>query len=284
MVGGVTAIQYGTALNREIWLSETRELYFIPVILGGLWFGKKWGLANSFLVSLVYSPLMFGLVEPELLLGEEMSPMFWYSFWGSGIEVVLFNVAGFLAGVYGDARRGFGSKRLAPPHLEGPGRNILFYVDETSVSVTAAHYVARVFSPHSEQKFVLFSVSAQKDDEFYPDPGVAGESGHANSVSSEDSVDRIRQILIDAGISPAAIEVKASHVQKRARISDRLLGELQKGDYHTIVLGKYHLTKAEEFLFGSKAIRLVREAGVNVISVKGPVARESQAGQAGPPS
>ncbi len=62
---GVTVLHYTTAINSLPWHTVYRELYFVPIVLSGLWFGKKWGLANSILVSLVYVPHMLELIQAQ---------------------------------------------------------------------------------------------------------------------------------------------------------------------------------------------------------------------------
>lgn len=124
---------------------------------------------------------------------------------------------------------------------------------------------------HRDQRITLLWVSARKGEEFFPDPEAAREADEDQGDREKESLNTAREVLLKAGILPDSLEVKSFRVEKRARISDRILQELEKGDYHTIVLGKHRLSKSEEFLFGSKAIRLVREAGVNVVAVKTPL-------------
>ncbi len=197
--------------------------------------------------------------------------MSWDSLWGNGLQVVLFNVTGFLAGGYGDARRGFGARMLEPSVPGKSGQDVLLYVDETPASLLAAHYVAKVFTAHRGQRITLLWISTRKDDEFFPDSDAAKEPEEVHQAGAEESLNRVKQILLDAGILPEFIQAKSYTVQKRSRISDRILQELEEDGYHTIILGKHRLTKPEEFLFGSKAVRLVREAGVNVLAANTPL-------------
>lgn len=63
-----------------------RELYFIPILLGGLWFGLKGGLATSLTISLVYAPYVF--VEGEIQ--RNLWPVFF--------QIMMFNIVAVLVG------------------------------------------------------------------------------------------------------------------------------------------------------------------------------------------
>jgi nucleotide-binding universal stress UspA family protein len=267
----VTVLHYSTAMGAVPWHTVYRELYFIPIVMSGVWFGKRWGLGASVMASLAYLPHMVRLIgfRSEMALGSDS--MFWDSLWVNSFQVFLFNVTGLLAGGYGDARRGFRARLRTPILPAESGRDVLLFLDETPASLMAARYVAEVFSVHRDQRITLLWVSPRKGEEFFPDPEAVKEAEEVQIDREKESLNQARQVLLDAGILPDSLQVKSFRVETRSRISDRILQELEEGDYHTIVLGKHRLSKSEEFLFGSKAIRLVREAGVNVIAAKAPL-------------
>lgn len=59
LVAVVTLLHYA-AISEDLGLHLLhRELYFIPIVLASFWFGLKFGLATSVVVSIVYAPHVF---------------------------------------------------------------------------------------------------------------------------------------------------------------------------------------------------------------------------------
>lgn len=87
LVCGITALHYLTATDRAHAHDVFRRLYFIPVILGGIWFGLRGGFITALCVSVVYAPhvvFQWGRIpgsHPEQYL-----------------EILLFNVIGVITG------------------------------------------------------------------------------------------------------------------------------------------------------------------------------------------
>jgi signal transduction histidine kinase len=84
---GITALHYFTATDQVNAHDVYRRLYFIPVILGGIWFGLRGGFSTALFVSVVYAPhvvFQWGKIpgsHPEQYL-----------------EILLFNVIGVITG------------------------------------------------------------------------------------------------------------------------------------------------------------------------------------------
>ncbi len=87
LVCGITALHYLTATDRPLAHDVFRRLYFIPVILGGIWLGLRGGFGTALLVSVVYAPhvvFQWGSIpglHPEQYL-----------------EILLFNIIGGITG------------------------------------------------------------------------------------------------------------------------------------------------------------------------------------------
>ncbi|MEN8232143.1 MAG: HAMP domain-containing sensor histidine kinase, partial [Thermodesulfobacteriota bacterium] len=58
VVGFITLLHYQTAADAGIRHVIFRELYFLPIILGGFWFGLRGGLLTALAISLLYGPLI----------------------------------------------------------------------------------------------------------------------------------------------------------------------------------------------------------------------------------
>ncbi len=84
---GITALHYTTTTDRAHAHDVFRRLYFIPVILGGIWFGLRGGFGTALVVSVVYAPhvvFQWGRItgsHPEQYL-----------------EMLLFNIIGVITG------------------------------------------------------------------------------------------------------------------------------------------------------------------------------------------
>jgi len=87
LVLGITALHYLTSTHKHQYHDIYRRLYYIPVVLGGLWFTLRGGVGTAVVVSLLFAPHVlfqwghYPTAEPEQYL-----------------EILLYNVIGFLTG------------------------------------------------------------------------------------------------------------------------------------------------------------------------------------------
>ncbi len=91
---GMTALHYFTQKSQDYYHIFYRELYYLPIIMSGLWFGLRGGLIASISTCLLYSPLVF---------------MNWEGFSANDfdiiMELVLYNVVAMLLGILADRER-----------------------------------------------------------------------------------------------------------------------------------------------------------------------------------
>jgi nucleotide-binding universal stress UspA family protein len=80
-------------------------------------------------------------------------------------------------------------------------------------------------------------------------------------------------LLLESGLQEANISCRFVR-HENTRVSDMLLAEQESGGYSAIIVGRHRLTRAEEFLFGSVAIRLARQANCPVWVIGGMSASE----------
>jgi glucose-6-phosphate-specific signal transduction histidine kinase len=66
----ITVVHYLTRQEAIFVHVVFRELYFIPIILGGFWFGLKGGLITALIVSVLYLPIAIGV--PDKFSGDEL--------------------------------------------------------------------------------------------------------------------------------------------------------------------------------------------------------------------
>jgi len=87
LTAGITALHYSTTVHADHYHDIYRRLYYIPIVLGGLWFGLRGGVIVAASISLMYAPHVL------LQWGHQVSlPLEQY------LEIVLYNGIGFLTG------------------------------------------------------------------------------------------------------------------------------------------------------------------------------------------
>lgn len=91
LVAGISLLHYITQLGRAYEHSFYRELYFLPIILAGFWFGLRGGLPTSLTITILYLPFIFGQQEG-------FSP----STFDNTMEILLFNVVAVTLGFFRD--------------------------------------------------------------------------------------------------------------------------------------------------------------------------------------
>ena len=287
----ITLLHYTTPPGRTPLHIFYRELYFIPIILAGLWGGKKTGLITSIAITLVYLPHVFFLAEPygdsqhrmmTGMMNMEMMTRVADSYWGNAFQIFFFNIAGFFTGAYADVKRGYYEKRTHDYRPVKYKKKFLLCVEDSQSSLYAAKYFADFFGREPDVGVTLLWVSTGSDPDYF-------ETSEAASVYEKELLDKgetllqqVEKILVDGGVDTDRIQIKVLTAKRNNKISDVILNHLEQEDYGTIVVGKDPLSKSQEFLFGSVAVNLVRNASINVLTVKGseiPGSEESHSGQ-----
>ena len=87
----ITMVHFLTR-QEEIFLHVIyRELYFLPIILAGFWFGLRGGLATALVITALYMPIVIG--KPSGLTGHDLENL---------LQILLFNIIGILVGCLQD--------------------------------------------------------------------------------------------------------------------------------------------------------------------------------------
>ena len=87
MIGLVTALHYLTATQHSQYHDIYRRLYYLPIVLGGLWFSLRGGVGTALLVSVLYAPHI--LFQWGHLPSSHLEQY---------LEILLYNTIGFLTG------------------------------------------------------------------------------------------------------------------------------------------------------------------------------------------
>jgi nucleotide-binding universal stress UspA family protein len=274
LVAVLTVLHYGTGPHLPALHLLYRELYFVPIFLAGRWLGLRGGLATSLIITALYLPHM--LVRWGAASAVEFLNIFGHAGHvdpidvGNLLELVLFNVFAVIVGRYTDIQRDYATAiRSARERPQAPvqaaGRKLLLYLDESEASLRAARYVADMMAG-SRVKVTLLTVYQEPRADLFSSGTEFERFRREKRTALENALEEARRVLLSAGFPEADIATREA-VQLSGQPSDRVLSEQHSGGYDTIVLGKERLTKAQEFLFGSVAVRLVREARGGVLVV-----------------
>lgn len=87
LVGGITAVHYSTGTEHSHTHNIYRRLYYLPIVLGGIWFCLRGGVGVAVLVSILYAPHVLLQWGNQPSIHEEQY-----------LEILLYNTIGFLTG------------------------------------------------------------------------------------------------------------------------------------------------------------------------------------------
>jgi two-component system, NtrC family, sensor histidine kinase HydH len=90
----VSLLYYMTSLRLYLFQELVTRLYYMPIILGGVWFGLRGGIQASLLVTLICLPHTWRAAKVDQAL-----------FYDEVLELFLFNLVGAVAGAWRDRER-----------------------------------------------------------------------------------------------------------------------------------------------------------------------------------
>jgi nucleotide-binding universal stress UspA family protein len=232
-----------------------RSIYFVPIVLIALWKGKKGGLISSLIASVLISPhFFFDLSSNEFILE-------------NSISIILFNLTGLAVGFYSDRQKR--SYFVERTHISNPttfGKNILIYLDDTPLSLKVVHWAVQFLNLHRDIQITILFVLLNRTE-----PTSSAKSpGEQDIEKALDHLKDAKNSLVENGIPEDKIEMKhvAAVATSPRPSSDKILEELEKKNYDAILVPKHYKTRAQEFILGDVAVRLMRDASVPVLAIK----------------
>jgi len=138
-------------------------------------------------------------------------------------------------------------------------KHLLIAIDESDSSRRAVLYVADFLGGFPGFRVSLLSIIPEPEQDFYETEAelkawVEEKIGNANKL-----LEHYRTILIQSGFPEDKVRFH-SCVGDAKSLSDVILAIRCDLTCCTVVVGRHHKTRAEEFLFGSTSNRLVHEA------------------------
>ncbi len=132
--------------------------------------------------------------------------------------------------------------------------SILFAVNESTSSQGAVHYLSALPMCPENIYIKLLHVFRQ------PSSGeeMMGKKYMAEQVERyQATLDDAKERLVEGGFVADNIETELV-TDPYPTISDGIIDQFQKGNYHMVVIGRKRMSKAEEFVLGDPSVRLVR--------------------------
>ncbi len=107
VISGITAQHYLTGVSHENLALHNIHylLYFLPILMGGIWYGLVGGAATAVLVSVLYAPVVFGHLGQNVFSSGTQKTL----------EIVIYNLVGWVTGILSQRQRieGEGYRRAA---------------------------------------------------------------------------------------------------------------------------------------------------------------------------
>ena len=257
---GVSFLHF-TTLHQPVLHLIHRELYLIPMVLCAYWFGKKWGLTMCAVVAILFFPWT---LMHTMEAGVRYHAL-------NVIEIMVFFLIAYFVGFYHDARVSLYASLAAAPEiptrtLMDHGRNLLLCIHNSPNVLKAAKYVANTFADQKGTVVTVFGIVREPSFDLF-NTREEWENAKKESQSEISGLtEQTQNILVEGGLPKEAIRTKASRISKES-VALKIMEEQEQFHYDTIVIGGTKMSKAQEFLFGNAAVKLVREAGCPITTV-----------------
>jgi nucleotide-binding universal stress UspA family protein len=135
--------------------------------------------------------------------------------------------------------------------------HLLLAVDESESSSRAVYYVADFLGGFPGFRVTLLSVIPEPEEDFFDTDQEMDEWTKEKTDAANKLLEGYQRILVLAGFPEMKVNYNACLGQSKS-LSDAILAI--RCERCTVVVGRSHKSKAEEFLFGSTSSRLVHQA------------------------
>ncbi len=138
-------------------------------------------------------------------------------------------------------------------------KHLLIAIDQSDSSRRAVLYVADVLGGFAGFRATLLSIIPEPEEDFFDTEEEKVAWIREKREEANKLLENYRQILIQAGFEADKVRIR-SCVGDVKSLSEAILDSRCDLTCCTVVVGRHHKTKAEEFLFGSTSSKLVHEA------------------------
>jgi nucleotide-binding universal stress UspA family protein len=138
-------------------------------------------------------------------------------------------------------------------------KHLLIAVDESDSSRRAVLYVADFLGGFPGFRVTLFSIIPDPEEDFFDSEAEQNAWIRQKLDAANKMLENYQQVLIQSGFPEGKVRFR-SCVGEAKSLADAILETRCDLTCCTVVVGRHHKTKAEEFLFGSTSSKLVHEA------------------------
>jgi len=250
---------YSTDIHHPVLHILHRELYLLPIVFAAYWFGRKGGLTASIIASLLFLPLTF--MGHQATATNQLDNV---------LDLLMFNCVAYLLGKYRDVQRAryttFWRPETESSALQPSHRRVLLVIDNSVNAAKTARYVVESYGKNPDMTVTILGFIREPSLDLFANRDEFREAKELSEETIAYLVADAHQTLLSGGFPQEAISVKTIRIGKET-IASKLLDEQNKVPYHSIVVGGAKISKAEEFIFGNLAVKLVRESNCPVVTV-----------------
>jgi len=138
-------------------------------------------------------------------------------------------------------------------------KHLLVAIDQSDSSRRAVLYVADFLGGIPGFRVTLLSIIPEPEEDFFDKEEEKNAWIRDQREAANKMLNTYQKILIQAGFEPDKVRIR-SCVGDVKSLSEAILDTRCDLTCCTVVVGRHHKTKAEEFLFGSTSNRLIHEA------------------------
>ncbi|HAK60955.1 MAG TPA: universal stress protein [Nitrospiraceae bacterium] len=138
-------------------------------------------------------------------------------------------------------------------------RHVLIAVDQTENSKRAVLYVADFLGGNPGFRATLLSVVPKPEEDLFENEEERSAWAKEKVTAANALLNRYREVLIHSGFPEDKVQIR-SCVGEDKSLSEIILEYQCEMSCCTVVVGRHHKSKAEEFLFGSTSSQLVHRA------------------------
>lgn len=259
LLSAISFLHYNTSIHHPVLHILHRELYLIPIIISAYWFGLKGGLTASVISSIIYMPKIF--------MGEHISTV---SAMSNGFELLTFNIVACLVGRFQDIKKRqytrVWKKRDQKEKPSDHDYDVMVCIDNSPNALKTAQYIVDNFTMYDDMVLAVVGFINEPSASFFPD----NEEYSKVKADNENTVSQLMQqayeLIIARGFPAERVKTKTLILQNES-MTNRILDEQRLSHCDSVIIGGRKMSKAEEFVLGNVAIKLIREANFSVITV-----------------
>lgn len=138
-------------------------------------------------------------------------------------------------------------------------KHLLVAVDQTENSKRAVLYVADFLGGFPGFRVTLLSIVPEPEGDFFDTEAEKDAWTMKKMEEANKMLRNYQQILIQSGFPADKVQIRSCVNEKKA-LSEAILQSQCGLSCCTVVVGRHHKSKSEEFLFGSTSNKIIHEA------------------------